>query len=712
MIETAQRYLQAGLCALPASRIEKRPTVRTWSQYRTRMPTEQVWQQANGSDAICIVCGDISGNAEIIDFDAGGELFDAWAARIPHELLMRLVIQRTQHGGRHVFYRCEKAVCGNTKLAQRERDGKIITLIETRGEGGLFLCTPTPGYELLQGDMLNPPVLTDEERDLLLLAARELNEYLPLPVPLPATLRFCDRPGDDFNARGDVGAVLLQHGWTLVKDGENQYWRRPGKDYGHSATLKNRVFFCFSANAKPFEPNQPYSPFRVYALLNHGGDFAQAAAALRREGFGATPAIDANPPEIPADPGLLPAELLRVPGFVSEVMDYTLSIAPYPNQAMAFAGALALQAILAGRKVRDPGDNRTNIYVLGLANASAGKNKARKVNQDILSAIGMTECLGLSFASAEGLQDALLRQPSMLFQTDEFDAILHSINQAKDARYEAIMATLLTLYSTADTVYLMRYKAGAKAPGVIDQPCLVVFGSAIPTHFYGALSERMLTNGLVARMIIIESGPRPGGQEPRTDPPPERIMAVARWWAEYWPGSGNLQKEHPVPAIVPQTADAQRYLIETRDAVDAEYAQAEARDDPVGTTVWGRVGEHVRKLALLYAISENHLSPCIGLDAVKWASAFALHQTRRMLYMASTRVAENPFHAQCLRVLDKLRAAPNRELSHSQLLRRMKVDTKTLSLLIETLSQQGDIAIEFRQPKQGRPSHVYRLVSG
>ena len=46
------------------------------------------------------------------------------------------------------------------------------------------------------------------------------------------------------------------------------------------------VFYVFSSNAAPFEPNQAYSPFAVYALLEHQGDFAQAASALRDEGFG------------------------------------------------------------------------------------------------------------------------------------------------------------------------------------------------------------------------------------------------------------------------------------------------------------------------------------------------------------------------------------------------------------------------------------------
>src|SRR5262249_979622 len=57
------------------------------------------------------------------------------------------------------------------------------------------------------------------------------------------------------------------------------------------------------------------------------------------------------------DPGPTPPELLRIPGFIDDVMMYTLETAPYPERTLAFCGALTLQACLAGRKVRDVSDN-------------------------------------------------------------------------------------------------------------------------------------------------------------------------------------------------------------------------------------------------------------------------------------------------------------------------------------------------------------------
>jgi hypothetical protein len=185
--DVAQAYLSAGLCALPAIRAEKRPAVGRWKQYQKRRPTPaelSAWL-ANSPDAICILCGQASGNVEIIDFDAGGELFAAWWRRVPADLREKLVVERTPSGGWHVVYRCQVPIRGNMKLAQRRDGTKVVTLIETRGEGGLFLCAPTPGYEVTQGDLCELPVLTEAERDTLLQAAWELNEYVPPVVNGP-----------------------------------------------------------------------------------------------------------------------------------------------------------------------------------------------------------------------------------------------------------------------------------------------------------------------------------------------------------------------------------------------------------------------------------------------------------------------------------------------------------------------------------------------
>jgi hypothetical protein len=223
----------------------------------------------------------------------------------------------------------------------------------------------------------------------------------------------------------------------------------------------------------------------------------------------------------------------------------------------------------------------------------------------------------------------------------------------------------------------------------------------------------MLTNGFFARMVIVEAGQRGAGQEPCILDLPARVRDTATWWSNYQPSPrrGNLLEVHPVPAVVEHTEEARGILVATREEADAEYARAEGRNDSVGTTVWGRVSEQTRKLALLYAISENHEAPSIGFAAVRWASQFVTHQTRRMLFMAHNHVADNPFHAECLKLVRKLREAPGQQLSHSLLLKRMKLDAKSFAVLIETLCQQGELEV-VTTPRAGWPVRGYRLIQG
>lgn len=297
-IQLAKNYLLAGLCALPALAAEKRPALPSWRDYQKRLPTEpqvNAWFSQE-REALCIVAGAVSGNLECLDFDAGGECFEPWTEAVPPELFGRLVVERTPSGGVHVVYRCTEAVEGNLKLAEGERNGKRATLIETRGEGGLFLCSPSPGYHLIQGAFGSVPTISAEDRRVLLDAARALSEISgtspsespahATPAPSPS---FIERPGDAFN-RDEVAfsSLLERHGWQFLgKSGDNEQWRRPGKDSGSlSATFNGVNFHVFSSNADPFPPGFNGSPFIVYALLEHGGDKTAAAKELLAEGYG------------------------------------------------------------------------------------------------------------------------------------------------------------------------------------------------------------------------------------------------------------------------------------------------------------------------------------------------------------------------------------------------------------------------------------------
>ncbi|HLP82876.1 MAG TPA: phage/plasmid primase, P4 family [Phycisphaerales bacterium] len=304
---------EAGLCVLPALPAEKRPALPSWKPYQTRKPSpEEItgWQRT--ATGICVVTGAISDNLVVLDFDEGGVLFEPWRQKVDQEcpgLLDTVYIESTPSGGKHVIFRTQLPPQRSRPYARRCVEAEssepviiggksytpaptasggwqiVLTQIETRAEGSLCLCAPTPGYVQLSGSLADLPLLTETQLAVLLAVAIEFNSYsppvcVPAPTAKPSKHSGQDRPGDRFNESGDVVAVLRKAGWKLFRDGVNQQWTRPGKEFGTSATLRDRVFYVFSSNAAPFAPDRGYAPFSVYALLEHGGDFAAAARAV------------------------------------------------------------------------------------------------------------------------------------------------------------------------------------------------------------------------------------------------------------------------------------------------------------------------------------------------------------------------------------------------------------------------------------------------
>jgi hypothetical protein len=292
------RLCDAGLSLIPVKTDgSKAAALPSWKIYQKRLPNDSELRQWFGNGArpgIAIIGGKVSGNLEVIDFDAP-ELISEWR-RLVEDSAPRLLAQmpqvETPSGGLHVFYRCAE-ITGNSKLAMKA-DGH--TLIETRGEGGYVIAAGSPAtvhhsgklYKLINGDMAAIPEITPAQREILLDCARSFNERIK-PEPAQTTSAPSGlRPGDDYNGRGDSRADLERHGWRYVGQGaRGELWRRPDKDSGVSATrFPDGSLYVFSSNAAPFEMGREYKPFSILTMLDHDGDFGAAAKALAADGFG------------------------------------------------------------------------------------------------------------------------------------------------------------------------------------------------------------------------------------------------------------------------------------------------------------------------------------------------------------------------------------------------------------------------------------------
>ncbi len=312
-LQTAQRYLASGFSVIPVKLDGTKAPNGAWEAYQKRKATVtdlQRWFKDDVSNGIGLVQGEVSGMAEMLEFETDTALADWEKAVLDHgraDLLEALNLRvRSGGGGIHFYYRCPDGIEGNQKLA-RFVDGTVK--IETRGEGGQVVAPGSPlkvhksgnPYTKTSGSFEAVPTITGEDRAFAFAIARSCNEHTPSGKKwTPATearesTPKGNRPGDDYNARAtqaEVIALLESHGWQIAGGrGDVCDLTRPGKSTreGTSGTVGycgQNGFYCFTSSAPPFEPETYYDPFGLYVLLAHGGRFDEAAKELGAKGYG------------------------------------------------------------------------------------------------------------------------------------------------------------------------------------------------------------------------------------------------------------------------------------------------------------------------------------------------------------------------------------------------------------------------------------------
>lgn len=332
LLDAARAFAAAGVSVVPvANDGTKRPAGR-WEQYQHQLATNedlQRWFAPGVFDGLGVVCGSVSGNLEMLELegraiDLGPQLAQVLADNGAADLWTRLsagYLERSPSGGFHWLYRVvDGPARRNTKLARRPGpdDGQgrptIEVLIETRGEGGFVVAAPSGGrahpsggaWTMIAGGPGSIPSITSDERDLLYAVCSTFDATPAAdPAPRPASsstpgpVASYDgelRPGDDFNVRASWDDVLVPHGWKRTRKnfaGDGSAWTRPGKNQGVSATTGTSSdgvdrLYVFSTSTC-FESERPYSKFAALAVLEHGGDLAATAAALRGQGYGGPP---------------------------------------------------------------------------------------------------------------------------------------------------------------------------------------------------------------------------------------------------------------------------------------------------------------------------------------------------------------------------------------------------------------------------------------
>ncbi|MDP9764897.1 bifunctional DNA primase/polymerase [Deinococcus enclensis] len=323
LLNLALAMHEHGCSLIPVGQ-DKRPWI-VWKPYQTKQASAdqlRKWAADPRTTGFALVCGPVSGGAEVLDFD-DHDMYVQMVQAAP-DWFLTLPSQKTGGGGWQVAYRRPQPQ-PNSKLAwlPREadengvaiRDGRVIG-IETRGTGGYVLIPhslhPSGNtYQPEHGTFAELPMLTEAQAERLWQTARDLCQKPVGDLELarlqkahesrrtPRAAADGESVVDAYNARHGIKDALAAAGYTPFTATR---WTRPGTDASPGGVhllqdKRGRLCSYHHSSNDLMNDGHLHDPFDLYVAYEHGGDFSRAVKAAARD-------LGIKPPERPAQPGI------------------------------------------------------------------------------------------------------------------------------------------------------------------------------------------------------------------------------------------------------------------------------------------------------------------------------------------------------------------------------------------------------------------------
>lgn len=405
----------------------------------------------------------------------------------------------------------------------------------------------------------------------------------------------------------------------------------------------------------------------------------------------------------------LPEICREVPGLIGDIVKHTLSTSRYPQPDLALAGAIALMATITGRKVQDEGGARTNLYVMGLCEAAAGKEKARETNKIILANSGATNMIGPeSIGSSAGLINVINETPSCLFQLDEIGKLLVMSQNPKAGHLYKIGSELLKLYSSSSSQFISDALAKLSDIKRIDQPHACIYGTSTPEMFWQSLTATNVREGLVGRFLVFDSSGYVAPVWCKPSGIPDDIIERVKWWLSYCPNGGMFS--NPTATVVP-------YGLGARERIETHYQDIHWRrkkEDSTRAAIWSRSGEKAAKLAILFACSRANCSEPKEIDLIDVNRGIALANslTKQMIRKIVDHVSDGENEAITKKVLRLIPTGQDHAVTRSQLtkLTWFLRDNRQRNEIVNLLLDSGDIVQSSIASSGTKPAtHYWRV---
>jgi hypothetical protein len=422
------------------------------------------------------------------------------------------------------------------------------------------------------------------------------------------------------------------------------------------------------------------------------------------------------------DAGDMPDWILNPPGLVGELTRYINATAGCYQPKLALAAAITACGALFGRKVRDQSNGRTNIYMMGVAHSSAGKDHPADAIEQLFSTAGASGLLGGSRVTSDtAIELSLSVNPVQLYMWDELGHMFQAIKAAgmgggSGQHLRTIVPTLMQLYSSAHKLYIGKQKAEEELRR-IDQPHVCVWGLTSPDILFQSLSTSELRDGWLGRVVTVISTDRPKYRLTTYTPPPESLVSIIQAWITRQipapEGEGDIRGTTGCyQMLVPTQAPALKVFEDFRDECYDKMLSCDRLGDDT-QFLWGKALQNARRVAMILATGDRYDNPEITDFHAKYACEFIRICLRTFQKAVKENVSDNVWEAEKQRIVAIISKGGPEGVSKSELTRRTPFlkDKKVRDAYIADLIEAGTIVMK-QHPQQSKSTWLWKTPWG
>ena len=328
----------------------------------------------------------------------------------------------------------------------------------------------------------------------------------------------------------------------------------------------------------------------------------------------------------------LPSEIFNPPGILKDIFDYYNATAVKPQPLFALAAGLAVGSIVLGRRYNTGvHGNYTALYMILAAKSGTGKDHVKQVVRNILAACGLQWMeRGEGYTASNTVIKALEKQPLQISFFEEIGQRLQEAAANNRSSARGVFRKLLDVWSSCHSFCVGEEFSDGTVPRT-ERPSLTMIGLTTPRALTGAISEQLIEQGFVNRILpfisrqeriaafLSASNGSNGGEVPDS---------IVRWIKSVWLEGNLVENGMPVcpgkedEITVPFTAEAISLLNDIESCVVEKCNILEKiRLDDMLT----RNREITMRISLITAVMDGCMEICPRHVEWSWALVNALY---------------------------------------------------------------------------------------